>query len=221
MAPRQAVRIQDQRSRTLSKTPLSCHIPKGPIGVAFSGGPDSIYAAQRFIRERREVTLYHFNHGTAASNEMEHFVRNWCCFKPVELVVGSVSAGKSPSESWEEYWRNQRYAFLHAQDQIIATGHNLDDQIETYLFNAFHGRPRLMPNSFHNVIRPFLYLSKGEMESLVQGKVLKDPTNDDLRYVRNRIRRNIVPEIKMFHPGLETTIKKMMREAGYDSVSPK
>lgn len=190
---------------------LSCHVPKGDLGIAFSGGADSICAATYFMKDRsRKITLFHVNHGTGSSQEAEHFVRNWCCFKDVELVVHKVTRPKESQESWEEYWRNERYIFFHGQTVPIITGHNLDDQIETYLFNAFHGNPRLMPNKNGNVLRPFLYMTKEEMSQFAP-KHFEDPSNKDLKYVRNLIRHTIVPEVRKVNPGIETTIKKMMR----------
>lgn len=195
---------------------LSCYVPKGDLGIAFSGGPDSVAAATYFMRDRtRKITLFHMNHGTESSKEAEHFVRNWCCFKDVELVIGYARPEKPIDQSWEEHWRNERYDFFHAQTMPIITGHNLDDQIETYLFNAFHGKPRLMPNQNGNVLRPFLYMTKAEMRQFAP-KYFVDPSNVDVGFARNRIRHNVVPEVRMINPGIETTVKKLMR-AEYES----
>lgn len=201
----------------MSNIPYSCYVPKGPLTIAFSGGPDSVFAAEHFIQQRREITLLHVNHGTPASREMEHAVRNWCCFKPVELVIHNVDpANKLKDESWEEFWRSERLDIFHAQSTPVVTGHNLDDQIETYLFNAFHGAPRLMPSSNGNVLRPFLYMTKEEMRSRITSrKYFVDPSNADVGFARNRIRHNIVPEVRKINSGIEKTIKKMMREAEY------
>lgn len=191
---------------------LSCFVPKGDIGVAFSGGPDSVYAAQYYMRDRsRRVTLFHVNHGTEHSRETEHFVRNWCCMKDCDLVVHKIDGSKPKDESWEEYWRNQRYRFFHSQDLPIVTGHHLEDSVETYLFSAFHGRPHVMPNTYKNVLRPFLYLRRSDMEPYVK-RSFQDPSNQDLRYARNRIRHIILPEIEKVHPGIYTTVRKLMEK---------
>lgn len=191
---------------------LSCHVPKGNLGIAFSGGPDSIYAANYFLKDRsRKITLFHVNHGTEHSDEAEHFVRNWCCFKDVELVVHRIRPEKPKDQSWEEFWRNERYEFFHAQKMPIITGHNLDDVIETYLFTTFHGKARIMPYQNGNVIRPFLYVTKAEMRANVE-KCWIDPTNEALCFARNRIRHNIMPDVRKINPGIETTVKKLMRK---------
>lgn len=190
-------------------------VPKGPITVAFSGGSDSVFVAEHFIRERRDVTLLHVNHGTPASKEMEHFVRNWCCFKPVSLRVENINPERTQGLSWEEYWRNERLKIFHSVDGPVVTGHNLDDQVETYLFNAFHGNPRLMPSSNGNVIRPFLFKTKQEMRDRIQSNWFEDPSNTSDCYMRNIIRKDIIPNVKRVNPGIETVIKRMMREKGY------
>lgn len=190
-------------------------VPKGPLTIAFSGGSDSVFVTEHFIRERRDLTLLHVNHGTEASHEMEHFVRNWCCMKPVELTVQKISPERPQGLSWEEHWRNERLKIFHSVDGPVVTGHNLDDQIETYLFNTFHGNPRLMPSSNGNVIRPFLFYTKQDMKDRIQSKWFEDPSNQDVSYARNRIRQNIVSEVRMVNPGINTTAKKLMLKAGF------
>lgn len=200
----------------MSSMRYSYWVPKGPLAIAFSGGPDSVFAAEHFIREKRDLTLVHVNHGTPASREMEHAVRNWVTFKPVEFKVVNVKPDIPKGLSSEEYWRNERLRIFHSMDMPVVTGHNLDDQVETYLFNAFHGRPRLMPSSNGNVIRPFLFMTKEEMRSQITSrKYYVDPSNADVGFARNRIRHNIVPEVKKVNPGINTNIKKMMKEMGY------
>lgn len=204
----------------MSNLPYSCFVPKGTLTIAFSGGPDSVFVAEHFIKQRRDLTLLHINHGTPHSREMEHAVRNWSCFKPVELVIHNVNpADKLKNESWEEFWRSERYGIFHSIKGPVVTGHHLDDQIETYLFNAFHGNPRLMPNANRNVIRPFLFMTKEEMRSRITSRrYFVDPSNEDVGYARNRIRHNIVPEVRKVNPGIEKTVKKMMRSAGYGTA---
>jgi tRNA(Ile)-lysidine synthase len=190
-------------------------VPKGPLTIAFSGGSDSVFAAEHFLGQRRKVTLLHINHGTPASGEMEHFVRNWCCGKDVDLIVEKIDPVVPKGLSKEEHWRNERLQVFHSVDGLVVTGHHLDDQVENYLFTAIHGNPRLMPSSNGNVIRPFLFMTKEWMQSQIKSKWFSDPSNEDTSFMRNQIRLNIVPEVRKVNPGINNTVKKMMIKAGY------
>lgn len=199
----------------MSSIQYSHWVPKGPITVAFSCGSDSVFAAEHFIRQRREVKLLHINHGTYDSERMTEYSLGWAKTNNVPIEVVRIPSQKPKGDSWEEYWRNERLRAFYSVEGPVVTGHNLDDQVENYLFSAINGQGRLMPSSNRNIIRPFLFLTKEEMKSKTKGVWIEDPSNADVSFARNRLRHNIIPEIKKINPGINTVVKRLMIECGY------
>ena len=196
--------------------------------VAMSGGPDSMAAHHFLWRLRPEVAAIYFNHGTAHGQEAEEFVRQYCKERNISLLVGRISAPRDKSQSWEEYWSAQRYAFFKTLPYQIGTAHHLDDAVETYLWGCLHGRPRFIhyqKPGCPNIIRPFLLTTKAQLLAWCRQHgvpYLLDPSNQDVKYARNRIRQNILPEALKVNPGLAKNVSKLLlanlRERGHSSV---
>jgi len=192
------------------------NLPKKCI-VAFSGGIDSVSVVDFLLRGKRELKLAFFNHGTSASAQAEDFCNNFSKKLGLQLLKGSPSRVREPGESQEEYWRKVRYEFLHSfVDETIVTAHHLDDAVETWIFTALHGSPRTIPYSNKNVVRPFLVTPKSELKMWALRKNLEwieDSSNADIKYMRNLIRHNIVPEALKVNPGLRKVVQKKYLES--------
>lgn len=179
--------------------------------IAFSGGIDSVVISDFLLNGKRDVQLAFFHHGTINSERAEEFVRKFAEERRVPLKVGRINSEKSRGLSPEEFWRNERYAFLDSLGGPVVTGHHLGDAIETWIFTSLHGDSKLIPYSRGNVIRPFLITPKEEIRSWASRRNLtwiEDESNSDPRYMRNRIRMHIVPEALKVNPGLGTVIRK-------------
>lgn len=182
------------------------------LAVACSGGVDSM-AVLDFLRRAHDVTVLHVNHGTHHAHEAQAHVSAYCAEQNLPLQVHEITATKQPDQSWEEFWRQERYAWFKSMDMTVVTGHHLDDAVETYLFNCMHGKHYTMPYAHANVIRPFLTTRKTEFELWCARKQVphvQDASNKDLRFMRNLIRHEIVPKACMVNPGLHTVVKKMV-----------
>jgi len=181
--------------------------------VACSGGPDSM-AALDFLRNgKRKVSAAYFHHGTEHADEAEETVREYCRDNNIPLYTGKISRQKKSEESQEEYWRNERNAFFQTLDYPIVTAHHLDDVVEWWIFSSIHGNPRLIPYQNGKIIRPFLTTPKSEFTSWCSRKrvhYVQDKSNKNVRFSRNRIRHNIVPEIEKINPGIRKNIKKLV-----------
>ena len=181
------------------------------VYVACSGGPDSMAILDFLIRGKRDVTVAHFNHDTPFGRFAENFVKSYCNKNNIDLVLGRIQKEKPAKESWEEYWRNERYKFFESLDGPVITAHHLDDVVEWWTFTSFHGNPRLIPYKRDKPIRPFLLTSKEEIWNWVDRKnvpYVTDPSNFDEKYMRSLIRKNIVPEALKVNPGLRKVMKK-------------
>jgi len=190
-------------------------LPKDCI-VACSGGADSM-AALSFLTNRtnRNVTVAYFNHGTLFGESSQSFIANYCKQHNLPLIIGKIAQSKSKEESWEEYWRNERYKFLHSFDLPVITAHNLNDQMENWLFTGFHGNSRLIPYQNKNVIRPFMLTPKLDLVEWCKSKNvpwLEDPSNLNTNFMRNKIRHDILPEVLKVNPGFDKVIFKKVLE---------
>lgn len=188
------------------------------ICIAVSGGADSMALLGFFAGSKRRVTALHFNHATSHSDEAERFVTSFCENNSIQLEVGRLSGSKGRQVSPEEFWRNERYKFFHSFESTVLTGHNLDDCIETWIFTSLHGEPRIIPYRNRNVIRPFRLTQKSDMKAFCQSRSIpwiEDPSNQSLKYSRNRIRHEIVPQAMIINPGIAKVIrKKILQDNG-------
>ena len=190
--------------RILGKIPNQCT-------VAFSGGIDSVAVVDFLLKGKKKVDLAYFHHGTEHSQKAQDFVVDFAEARGLDVKLGRISRDKLLEESQEEYWRNERHKFFSTFVDPVVTAHHLDDAIETWIFTALHGEPKLIPYASGNVIHPFLITPKIEFKSWCDRKGLtwiEDESNCDLRFMRNLIRHKIVPEALKVNPGLHKVIKK-------------
>jgi len=199
---------------------LQGKVPRN-VHVACSGGVDSM-AAVDFLSRNHTVTLMFFDHDTAASKDERDFLTDhWHDSKfdnDVELAVGKLNRDKEKSESWEEYWRNQRYEWFHSFDVPVITCHHLDDCVETWIWSSLNGTSKIIPYRNKNVIRPFLLNRKVEFTNWANRnseKWIDDPSNDDTKFMRNYIRHELMPKALVVNPGLHKVVRKKVETADH------
>lgn len=183
------------------------------LTVAFSGGLDSV-AVVDFLSKNHDITCAFFHHKTENSDRAFNFVAEFCSDRNLSLIAGTCRSEKGKEESMEEYWRRERYDFLKDLGPVI-TAHHLDDCIETYIWSALHGKPKVIPLIRNNVFRPFLTTRKVEFRSWCERKNLswcEDTSNEDTKYMRNYVRKHIVPHALQVNPGLGTVVKKIVEK---------
>jgi len=194
---------------------LLCKVPN-KITIACSGGVDSIAAAHFLNMKKRRVELAFFHHGTDDSEKGLAFVRRFAQENNLNLTIGYLTRDKDKEESHEEFWRNERYKFLHSLNDFVVTAHTLDDVVETWLFYQFRNvYGKLIPYQNRNVIRPFLLTRKSDLQSWCINKGVdwyEDKSNENVYFSRNRIRHKILPEILVINPGIHKTVKKLLIE---------
>jgi tRNA(Ile)-lysidine synthase len=189
-------------------------IPEGArLLVAVSGGSDSMalldlldrLAPSRSLR----LTVAHLDHDFRRGSKADRtFVERASRERSIECVSErlDVASLRRRDESLEEAARRVRRAFLlrtakQARCELIATGHNLDDQAETILMRlvrgagarALTGMASSGPGPF---VRPLLGLEKQDLRDYLTRRRLahrEDSSNRDLRFDRNRVRQRILP----------------------------
>ena len=186
------------------------------VYIALSGGADSMFALHFLLQGRKDVTCLHFNHGTSESDEFEKFIRQQCYAYDVDLVVGKLGVAPPKGCSTEKHWRDERYKFFQQfTDAPIVTAHHLNDQIETRIMSLCTGSNRCINESMvlgeTKFIRPFLRVDRDEILNYNQRHgvaFIEDKSNQDASYPRNRIRKNVIPELIKAYPGLINTLRK-------------
>ncbi|MCX6175676.1 MAG: tRNA lysidine(34) synthetase TilS [Ignavibacteriales bacterium] len=188
------------------------------ILVAFSGGPDSVFALHFLDKFKRKykVDLYavHFNHGLRGkeSDADEIFSKEFCKKRsiPLDVVKLNVKSFSAKNKiSIEEAARNLRYNNLlklaeKTGSTKIVTAHNQSDNTETILLNLFSGTGFSgfsgIPIQRGNIIRPFLCLTKQEISNYLDHEKISfriDSSNMKDDYKRNYIRNRILPLVRM------------------------
>lgn len=186
------------------------------IVVGVSGGADSICQAMALKELDYTIIIAHLNHSLRgkASDEDETFVKQFAEQLKVPYETRKVSLPKKGN--LEALGREARYDFLEDisdkyQANHIAVAHHENDQIETILMNIHRGAglrgARGMQLESENIIRPMLKIRKSEILDFLESKkqpYRHDKSNDDQRYLRNRIRHFVIPEFKEKDPFFET-----------------
>jgi tRNA(Ile)-lysidine synthase len=182
------------------------------VGVAVSGGVDSMAVLHFLTQRNRQVTAFFFDHGTKTSWEAKKILDEYCKKINIDCIFGKITRDKKPDESQEEYWRKERYTFLNMHnDELIITCHHLQDVVETWIFSSLHGEGKIIPYKNKNIIRPFL-LNKKETfyDWCTRHDVpwIEDQSNYDNKYKRNFIRNVLLPQALDVNPGLFKVVKK-------------
>jgi tRNA(Ile)-lysidine synthase len=180
--------------------------------VAVSGGGDSIALLhlmnRLFDRSAGQLIVAHLDHGLRRGSRTDRtFVERRALELGLDIHTDLRDVGKSRrrDESPEEAARRVRREFLletakRFECDGIVTGHTLDDQAETVLMRLARGAGAAglagIPESAGPFVRPLLGLERAALrEWLLKHKLTwrEDPSNRDLRFDRNRVRRRLIP----------------------------
>ncbi len=201
--------IQDNAMLTAGET----------VCVALSGGADSVCLALVLKKLGYNVFCVHVNHNLRGEESLrdEAFCVQFCKAQNLALFVESVDVKAYCAEnkcSVEEGARHLRYQALnkHCNGKKLATAHNLNDCLETTLFNLTRGcgiKGLLgIPPKRDNIIRPLLSITREEIESYLSNvgqPFVTDSTNLTDDCSRNIIRHNVLPQLLKLNGGLYKT----------------
>jgi tRNA(Ile)-lysidine synthase len=199
--------------------------------VGVSGGADSValLAVLNHLSPawRLTLTAAHFNHKTRAaeSDRDEAFVRTLCKSIGIAVICGSLKEGTRPRGlSTEDFLRRSRYGFFEkaqrkAGADRIALGHHQGDQAETVFMHVIRGAglagiSGIPPvRNAGTLIRPLIDCTRREILDYLAGEGLSfvdDSSNTDERFLRNRIRAHLMPELeKRYNPAIHEALCRL------------
>ncbi len=204
--------------------------------VGFSGGADStclLAALSELPGLRLRVGCCHVDHGLRGEEERASEVERVLATASrlgVETALKRIPPGEIASRvsaearSTEEVARARRYRLLAEAAEamafdFIATGHTLDDQIETLLMRFLQGSLvsglKGIPARRGAIIRPLLACSRSEVLAYLRDRGLdywEDSSNASPAFLRNRVRRELVPVVRRIFPGVDRAMGRFARE---------
>ena len=210
------------------------------VVVGLSGGPDSMCLLDILLslNKKIEIICAHINHNIRKeSAEEEKFVKDYCLKRKV-IYETTTFDKKSPNKDYtEQELREKRYIFFekiikkhHAK--YLFTAHHGDDLIETILMRisrgsnlkGYTGFQIETPKDGYSIIKPLIFVSKDEINKDNEENNIpsvKDHTNDEDNYTRNRYRHNILPLLKNENKNIHLKYLKFSRELSkyYNYVS--
>ena len=182
---------------------MELDLEPGRYVVAVSGGVDSVVLLHILLRHPEiKSVVAHYDHGIREDAlEDRQLVQQLARRHGVPFVYDNGRLGPDVSEATA---RQARYDFLHrvrvaSGAKAVITAHHQDDLLETAIMNLLRGTNRRGLSSLKNtdvIKRPFLGVSKNKLLGYAKREGLswrEDSTNSDERYLRNYIRKNIMP----------------------------
>jgi tRNA(Ile)-lysidine synthase len=178
-----------------------------------------------------QLHVSHLDHqvrGKASARDADALARLAVSWKlPVTIgIVDVPSLARREQRSLEDAARTARYRFLRevAQGQPIAVAHHKDDQVETLLLHWLRGggigsMVGLQPRQ-QDILRPLLCVSRADTLAYCQQHgltPLEDASNTDSRFLRNRIRHELLPLLESLNPGIRATLLRTAEVMGSDT----
>jgi tRNA(Ile)-lysidine synthase len=168
-------------------------LPSTAVDCAVSGGADSVALMVLACVANLNVTVWHVDHGLRENSPTEAaLVAQLATQLGAQFESRTVTVEQGANT--EARAREARYAVLPPG---VMTGHTADDQAETILINLLRGSgTRGLAGMQPTAQRPLLHIRRSETQALCDAlgiAVFHDPSNNDERFQRNRIRHEILP----------------------------
>ena len=167
--------------------------PSTAVDCAVSGGADSVALMVLACAANLNVIAWHVDHGLRENSHTEAaLVAQLASQLGAQFESRTVSVEQGANT--EARAREARYAVLPPG---VMTGHTADDQAETILINLLRGSgTRGLAGMQPTAQRPLLHIRRSETQALCNAlgiAVFHDPSNNDERFQRNRIRHEVLP----------------------------
>jgi len=200
--------------------------PGETILAAVSGGPDStalsliLHSLQKKLKTT--VVIFHLDHMVRKNSYKDTiFVEELAEKLGAQFLTyryDVAAYAKQKKLSLQEAAREVRYNLLaDAANKTgaakIATGHQANDQIETFFLRLLRGAAltglKSIPVKRDAIIRPLLNISRREILDYLQEQnqpYLTDPSNIKPVYLRNRVRSQLLPVLESLNPTYQSVL---------------
>ena len=206
--------------------------------VAVSGGGDSVglLALLLSARPRPDLTLgvAHIHHNLRGheADRDEAAVKKLAKSLGLPFVRARLRGKPAKGQSVEEWARTGRYEALEGLREkggwgFVVTAHSLDDQAETVLMRIARGTGLQGLAGIHpvsgRVVRPVLGFTGAQLRQAAELcglAYLEDSSNADQRFLRNRVRKQVLPALESALPGFSRRLTALARLAGEAPPAP-
>ena len=198
---------------------------KNKLLLAISGGADSICLLYILTKLGYDIELAHCNfnlrgvesdkdasfvEGLASEFSLKYHFKSFATQNYANKHKVSIQMA---ARELRYNWFKELIKFNHLD--FIITAHNQDDNVETFLINLLRGTGikglcGIAPKQ-GNIIRPFLQISKSEVLNYLEKNGIKyreDSSNLDVKYLRNKVRHQLIPLLKEFNPIVQQKISE-------------
>lgn len=194
------------------------------ILLAVSGGKDSVLMLHLFKALGVNIGIAHCNFNLRADEAQrdENFVKILANSLDLPLHITHFDTKKYAAEnkvSTQMAARDLRYAWfedIRAKHQydLIALAQHQNDAVETVLINLVRGTGisglhGILPKR-DKLIRPLLFLTREQINAVVAENnidFVEDSSNQSTSYTRNKLRLQVIPQLKEINPNLEKTFE--------------
>lgn len=202
------------------------------ILVAFSGGKDSLMLLDFINKQRESLNIYagacHINHGLRhTAKRDEDFCRLYCLKNNIEFYTYNISEELKNDNigGTESSARKYRYKYLlqtvkENNYDFLFTAHTYSDDIESFFVDLYTGASLFTLGGImyenNQIIRPMLNITTEMVNDYIAENNLEpvfDETNNDIKYVRNRIRHKLIPVLYSCGNEFEKSVIKLQKES--------
>lgn len=193
--------------------------------LAISGGIDSMVMIDLFYRQNFQIAIAHCNFQLRGieSFEDQQFIENFAEKNNVPVFITQFDT-QAFAEDYKlsiqvaarELRYNWFYELLETENyDYILTAHHADDNLETFLINLSRGTGieglTGIPHQNEKIVRPLLPFSRSDIENYAKEHHItwrEDSSNASDKYVRNKIRHDLVPVLKQLNPDFLSAFQK-------------
>ena len=193
--------------------------------LAISGGLDSMVMVDLFHKLPFEIAIAHCNFQLRGleSFEDQKFIQDYAKTNEIKLFLTQFDTEAFANDyklSIQVAARDLRYNWFYEileteNYDYILTAHHADDNLETFLIHLVRGTGidglTGIPSQNGKVIRPLLIFSRSEIEQYAGDNAIEwreDSSNASDKYLRNKIRHNLVPILKELNPEFLSSFHK-------------
>lgn len=200
---------------------------ESPVLIGTSGGRDSMVLCHLYLKSDIPFSIAHCNFSLRGkeSDQDEGFVKEWAEKNKVKIHIKNFSTKEHAVKqgiSIQMAARELRVNWFHNlckeyNYEFYATAHHQDDAIETYFINQIRGTGLsglhgILPKQ-GRLIHPLLFCNREEITQYAQQAQISwrdDSSNAETKYLRNKIRHQLVPLLQEINPHIKTILQDNM-----------